>query len=202
LKRLSIIFINLINGEIMALVSCRLITITFLPRALASRLSRFLDDEDRPLFNRSVSGEFPSGSTIKPLFAAGALQEKIIDENTSFLSTGGLRIGEWFFPDWKAGGHGTTNVRKAIAESVNTFFYYIGGGYDNFRGLGLSGLVKYSQLFGLGSKTGIDLPGERGGFVPTKEWKEETKNEPWYIGEHLSFRRGQGDVLCDAAPGG
>jgi len=196
LKRLSIIIINPNNGEIKALVSLPAYNNNLFAQGISQAdYSRFLDDEDRPLFNRSVSGEFPSGSTIKPLFAAGALQEKIIDENTSFLSTGGLRIGEWFFPDWKAGGHGTTNVRKAIAESVNTFFYYIGGGYDNFRGLGLSGLVKYSQLFGLGSKTGIDLPGERGGFVPTKEWKEETKNEPWYIGDTYHFAIGQGDVL-------
>ena len=72
--------------------------------------NKFLNYSDQPLFNRTVSGEFPSGSVIKPIFAAGALQEKIITETTSFLSNGGLRIGQWFFPDWKAGRHGQTNV--------------------------------------------------------------------------------------------
>jgi penicillin-binding protein 2 len=142
-----------------------------------------------------VSGEFPSGSTIKPIFAAGALQEKVITEVTSFLSTGGLRIGEWFFPDWKTGGHGVIDVKKAIANSVNTFFYYIGGGYGDFKGLGVSGLVKYARLFGLGEPTGIDLPGERAGFVPTADWKEQIKKEPWYIGDTYHFAIGQGDVL-------
>lgn len=86
-------------------------------------------------------------------------------------------------------------MRKAIAESVNTFFYYIGGGYQDFKGLGLNGLVKYSRLFGLGELTGIDLHGERKGFVPTQSWKEEVKKEPWYIGDTYHFAIGQGDVL-------
>ena len=99
------------------------------------------------------------------------------------------------FPDWLAGGHGATNVRRAIAFSVNTFFYYIGGGYGDFTGLGLNGLVKYSRLFGLGEITGIDLNGEADGFVPTRAWKEQTKKEPWYIGDTYHFAIGQGDVL-------
>jgi penicillin-binding protein 2 len=196
LKRASIIIMNPNNGEILALVSLP----TYDNNAFAMGISqddynKFLNDPDQPLFNRSISGEFPSGSTIKPIFAAGALQEGVINENTSFLSNGGLRIGEWFFPDWKAGGHGTTNVRSAIAFSVNTFFYYIGGGYGDFKGLGLTGLVKYSKLFGLGDLTGIDLNGEAKGFVPTSVWKEQTKNEPWYIGDTYHFAIGQGDVL-------
>jgi len=94
-----------------------------------------------------------------------------------------------------AGGHGWTDVRKAIADSVNTFFYYIGGGYDNFSGLGVDNLVKYFRVFGLGDKTGIDLPNESLGFVPSKEWKEKVREENWYIGDtyHLSIR--QGDLL-------
>jgi len=196
LHRASVIIINPNNGEIMALVSLPAYDNNLFAKGISQEdYNKFLNDKDQPLFNRSISGEFPSGSTIKPIFAAGALQEKIITESTSFLSNGGLRIGEWFFPDWKAGGHGTTNVRKALAESVNTFFYYIGGGYNDFKGLGLSGLVKYSRLFGLGELTGIDLHGERKGFVPTQAWKEETKHEPWYIGDTYHFAIGQGDVI-------
>jgi len=196
LHRASVIIINPANGEILALVSLPAYDNNLFAKGISQEdYNKFLNDKDHPLFNRSISGEFPSGSTIKPIFAAGALQEKVITENTSFLSTGGLSIGEWFFPDWKAGGHGATNVRKAIAMSVNTFFYYIGGGYGDFKGLGLSGLVKYARLFGLGELTGIDLHGERKGFVPTQDWKEKTKHEPWYIGDTYHFAIGQGDVI-------
>lgn len=196
LHRASIIIMNPNNGEILALVSLPAYNNNLFAKGISQEdYDKFLNDKDQPLFNRSISGEFPSGSTIKPIFAAGALQEKVITENTSFVSSGGLSIGEWFFPDWKAGGHGVTNVRKAIAESVNTFFYYIGGGYKDFKGLGLSGLVKYSRLFGLGELTGIDLHGEKKGFVPTQTWKEETKHEPWYIGDTYHFAIGQGDVI-------
>jgi penicillin-binding protein 2 len=154
-----------------------------------------INNPDLPLLNRAIAGEFPPGSTIKPIFAAGALEENAITENTSFLSTGGLRVGEWFFPDWKAGGHGTINVKQALAWSVNTFFYYIGGGYGDFKGIGVAGLIKYAELFGLGVKSGIDLPGESSGFVPSVSWKEETKNEAWYIGDTYHFAIGQGFVL-------
>lgn len=196
LHRASVIIINPNNGEILALVSLPAYDNNLFAKGISQEdYNKFLNDTERPLFNRSISGEFPSGSTIKPVFAVGALQEGVITEATSFLSNGGLRIGEWFFPDWKAGGHGTTNVRKAIAESVNTFFYYIGGGYNDFKGLGLEGLIKYSRLFGLGELSGIDLNGERKGFVPTREWKEKTKNEPWYIGDTYHFAIGQGDVI-------
>lgn len=196
LKRASVIIINPNNGEILTLVSLPAYNNNLFAAGIKNDdYQKLLNNPDRPLFNRSISGEFPSGSTIKPLFAAAALQEGVITESTSFLSTGGIRIGQWFFPDWKAGGHGTTNVRKAIAESVNTFFYYIGGGYQDFKGLGLSSLVKYSRLFGLGEASGIDLYGERKGFVPTQTWKETVKKEPWYIGDTYHFSIGQGDVI-------
>lgn len=196
LHRATVVIMNPNNGEILSLLSLPAYNNNLFAKGISQEeYQQFLDDPDRPLFNRAVSGEFPSGSTIKPIFAAGALEEKIITASTSFLSNGGLRIGEWFFPDWKAGGHGQTDVKKALAWSVNTFFYYIGGGYGDFHGLGLDGLVKYARLFGLGTVTGIDLPGERPGFVPTAKWKEETKKEPWYIGDTYHFSIGQGDVI-------
>jgi penicillin-binding protein 2 len=129
------------------------------------------------------------------MIASGALASGLINENTSFLSSGGIRIGGWFFPDWRSGGHGATNVKKAIAQSVNTFFYIIGGGYNGFNGLGLNGIAKYAKIFGLGEKTGIDLPGEIAGFVPTEEWKKKTTGEPWYIGDTYHIAIGQGFLL-------
>jgi len=195
LSRASVVVEDPRNGEILALVSWPSYDNNLFSHGISQDdYSKLINDKNRPLFNRAVSGEFPSGSTIKPVMSAAALQEGIINENTSFLSSGGLHIGQWVFPDWKAGGHGMTNVRKAIAESVNTFFYIIGGGYENFKGLGLDLIVKYFRAFGLGEKLGIDLPNEATGFVPTSQWKEDTKNEKWYIGDTYHLSIGQGDL--------
>lgn len=184
------------NGEILAMVSLPAYNNNDFARGMtAEQYGKIANHPDMPLFNRCISGEYPSGSTIKPVIAAAALEENVINENTSFLSVGGIRIGQWFFPDWKAGGHGATNVKRALAESVNTFFYYIGGGYQNFQGLGLERMVKYEKLFGLDSQAGIDMPGESSGFLPTAEWKEKTKNEQWYIGDTYHLAIGQGDTL-------
>ena len=185
------------NGEILGLVSLPAYNNNAFARGITTEEYReLIEHPDNPLFNRSVSGEYPSGSTIKPVISVAALEEGVITENASFLSVGGVKIGQWFFPDWKAGGHGITNVRKAIAESVNTFYYYIGGGHKDFTGLGVDRIVKYGKMFGLGTQTGIDLAGEASGFLPTKKWKEETKGERWYIGDTYHMAIGQGDVLA------
>jgi penicillin-binding protein 2 len=190
------IILNPKNGEVIALVSLPTYDANMFARGISSEEYKYLEQSpDKPLFNRAVSGEYPSGSTIKPIIAGAALQEKIISADTSFLSTGGLHVGKWSFPDWKGGGHGVTNVRKAIAESVNTFFYYIGGGYNDFSGLGIDKMVVYLKKFLLGQSLGIDLPNEATGFVPTKVWKEEVKKEKWYIGDTYHVAIGQGDLI-------
>lgn len=153
------------------------------------------DNPNKPFVVRATSGEYPPGSTIKPLIAAAALEEKIITPSTTILSTGGIQIDKWYFPDWKAGGHGLTSVVKAIAESVNTFFYAIGGGYQDIEGLGLDIINKYLEKFGLNSQLGLDFPGEKMGFLPSRQWKEETKGEKWYIGDTYHLAIGQGDIL-------
>ena len=197
LKKASVIIMNPQNGEILSLVSWPTYDNNLFARGVTvSEYNSFLNNPNRPLFNRAVSGEFPAGSTFKPVMAAAALQEKIITESSSFMSSGGLRVGEWFFPDWKAGGHGMTNVKKALAESVNTFFYYVGGGFGDFKGLGIDKIVKYAALFGLDKITGIDLPNEASGFLPSQKWKEDTKNEVWYIGDTYHASIGQGDITA------
>jgi penicillin-binding protein 2 len=184
------------NGEIIAMVSLPSYDNNLFAQGIEKdKYQALLDNPEKPLFNRAVSGEYPSGSVIKPIFAAAALQEKIITPRTTFLSTGGIRIDSWFFPDWAAGGHGLTNVYKAISMSVNTFFYIIGGGYNDFKGLGVYKLNEYGQRFGLDKLTKIDLPNEQEGFLPTPEWKQETKKEQWYIGDTYHMAIGQGDVL-------
>lgn len=197
LSKASAVFLDPNNGEILAMVSLPSYNNNLFAKGISSKdYAGLINHPDRPLFNRAVSGEFPAGSTFKPVMLAAALEERVISEDTAFVSTGGLRIGQWFFPDWRAGGHGRTDARKAISDSVNTFFYYIGGGYNDFTGLGVERIVEYARKFGLGAQTGIDLPGEASGFLPSKEWKKEVKGEQWYIGDTYHLSIGQGDLLA------
>ncbi|MEK7167509.1 MAG: penicillin-binding protein 2 [Patescibacteria group bacterium] len=194
-KSASVIVSNPQNGEILALVDYPSYDNNLFAVGISQAdYQKLLNNEMKPLFMKSIAGEFPSGSTIKPVIASAGLQEKVVTPSTSFNSTGGLRVGQWFFPDWKSGGHGLVNIHSAIAQSVNTYFYYLGGGYGDFQGLGVERLAKYLKLFGAGEILGIDLPGERSGFVPSKEWKEKTKKEVWYIGDTYHLSIGQGDL--------
>ncbi len=196
-KRGVVIALDPQNGNVLALVNIPSFNSNQFVQSISPELFDTLThDENLPLFNRAISGEYPSGSTVKPVVAAAALSENIITKQYTVESIGGIRIGDWFFPDWKPGGHGTTDTRKALAWSVNTFFYSIGGG-DNktFKGLGMEKMIEYYKKFGLGSKTGIDLPGEADGFLPTKEWKEKTKGERWFLGDTYHLAIGQGDLL-------
>lgn len=195
-KRAAAVVLDPKTGVIRALVSLPAYDNNdFIHGIPADRYTALLADENRPLFPRALSGTYPSGSTIKPFVAAAALAEGHITEKTSVLSIGGIEVGQWFFPDWKAGGHGATNVIKALAESVNTFFYVIGGGYKNQEGLGVETIIKYLHAFGLAKPLGIDVPGEAAGFLPSPAWKESTKKERWYIGDTYNLSIGQGDVL-------
>lgn len=184
------------NGDIVALVSLPAFDNNAFSRGITEhKLNALLQNEDNPLFNRSIIGQYPSGSTIKPVMALSALEEGIVSRSTVIYSSGGIQVSRWFFPDWKFGGHGYTNVTKALAESVNTFFYYIGGGYEDFKGLGVEKIIYYSKLFGIGEKTNIDLPSEAPGLLPSKAWKEKNKGESWYIGDTYHLAIGQGDIL-------
>lgn len=192
----SAVALNPQNGEIIALANLPSYdNNSFITGLTEQDRAQLFQNPDRPLLFRAIAGIYPSGSTIKPLVAAAGLNEGIITPKTTILSVGGIRIGSSFFPDWKAGGHGAVDVKRAIAESVNTFFYTVGGGYDNFKGLGVEKLGSYMELFGLGEKTGIDLPGEAAGLVPDPSWKRTVKKEKWYIGDTYHLSIGQGDLL-------
>lgn len=202
-KRGSAIAMDPGTGEILAMVDLPAYDNNLFSKGIDPQsYSALLSDSDLPLFFRSIAGEYPSGSTFKMIVAAAALQEGIITPFDSYMSSGGLRIGEWNFPDWLAGGHGMTGVYKALADSVNTFFYIIGGGlFDPASGtlakagLGVEKIVEYARMFGLSQETGVDLPGEKEGFLPGKEWKEEAKGERWYVGDTYHLAIGQGDIL-------
>ncbi|MDD5251242.1 MAG: penicillin-binding protein 2 [Patescibacteria group bacterium] len=195
-KRGSVVVLDPKTGEVLALVSEPGFDNNLFAKGIApDDFRKIVADPDNPLFNRAIGASLPAGSVFKPVVAAAALEEGTITSRTSVVSTGGISVGAWRFPDWKAGGHGVTDVRKAIAESVNTFFYAIGGGYDKIPGLGVERIVAYARRFGLGEKLGIDLVGENAGFLPSKEWKQATKGEKWYIGDTYHLAIGQGDLL-------
>mgnify|MGYP001116844993 CR=1 FL=1 len=154
-----------------------------------------IGDKSLPLLNRAINGEYPPGSTIKPAVAAAALSEGIITPETIIDGHGGrISVGGFSFGDWKP--HGPSDVRLAIAQSNNIFFYSVGGGYGNISGLGMSRMKKYENLFGFGSPTGIDLPGESSGFIPDEQWKLDTLKEKWYVGNSYHAAIGQGYITA------
>ena len=165
-------------------------------------LKKLLEDpqELRPFFNRAISGRYPTGSTIKPLTASAALEEKIISPEKKINCQGGISVQDywnpdkvWEYEDWRT--HGWTDMRKAIAESCNVYFYTVGGGYQEQEGLGPTRIKKYLELFGWGNKTEIDIPGEAKGFIPDKEWKKKAWQEDWWDGDTYLLSIGQGYLL-------
>lgn len=183
------------NGDILAMVSVPFVNNNiFSPGGDVKLRQEALINPGAPLLNRAIAGQYPSGSTIKPLVAAAALQEGVISENVKIdTSAGEIVIGQWRFPDWKV--HGLADVKQAIAESNNIFFYTIGGGNGNISGLGANRLSEYFKKFGFGDYTGIDLSGEMKGLVPDPDWKLSYKDERWYIGDTYNLAIGQGDLL-------
>lgn len=183
------------DGSVLALVSYPSYDNNIFANGITSEeYSSLLSDDKKPLFNRAIAGEYPPGSTFKPLMAAAALQEGVISPNRKIFDSGSIGVGGWTFVDWKA--HGEVDLVKAIAQSCNVYFYTVGGGYGDIKGIGEAKIKQYANLFGLGKKTGIDIPGEKSGLIPDETWKRAVKNEPWYIGDTYHMSIGQGDVLA------
>ena len=204
LRRGSAIVQNPKTGEVLALVSLpsydNNIFENYFKSDNAKRAEAILDDGGRPMFNRVISGRFSPGSTIKPLFALAALKEKVVDTSTLIYSAGAITIPSdidpnvvYTFRDWKV--HGWTDIYKAIAHSVDVYFYAIGGGYQNIVGLGIDRIYKYLTEYMADKTLGIDLMGEIKGFVPSRAWKKEVKGEGWFRGDTYNISIGQGDLL-------
>jgi penicillin-binding protein 2 len=189
-----VVAMNPKDGTVLGMVSLPSYDNNLFLENFSSEYQKLLDDPNRPLVNRAISGIYPTGSTLKPMIAAAGLQEKVISEDTTINDTGEIKVGEWSFPDWKT--HGLTDIRKAIAESCDVFFYAVGGGYEKISGLGVEKIDKYLSIFGFGEKTGIDIPGEQVGLIPDPEWKEKNKKESWYLGDTYHLSIGQGDFLA------
>jgi penicillin-binding protein 2 len=159
------------------------------------------------LVNHAIAGLYPPGSTYKIIPATGALQDGVISPDTIFVDEGTLWLPNKYFPDdpelaqpfycWLREGHGRVNLMRGIAESCDVYFYQVAGGYEptGFEGLGLERLAYYSEIFGLGETTRIDLPGEGAGLVPTPRWKRLNYAETWVTGDTYNMGIGQGFVL-------
>lgn len=186
-KRGAVVALDPRNGEVLALVSR--------PTYDANRLSGRIRAEDwreivnnpfNPLLNRGIQAQLAPGSTFKPIIAIAGLEEGLIDDNFRVSCSGGASFYGRYFKCHKKGGHGSVNLHTAMAQSCDVFFYTVG------NMLGIDKIAKYAEMAGFGSKTGIDLPHEASGTVPSTRWKMENYRQKWYAGETISVAIGQG----------
>ena len=206
-SRGAFVALNPNSGEIISLISYP----SYNPNWFLEnpqKILQVLNNKNQPLFNRVISGLYAPGSTIKPIVAAAALEENIVTPETKIYAGGEIKIPNPYFPgtysifrDNKI--HGWTDIYKAIADSVNVYFYVVGGGYPEpskeiplKNGLGIERLVKYWRLYNLGQKSGIDLYGEKEGFLPSPETKAKNLfDKIWRLGDTYNVSIGQGDLL-------
>jgi penicillin-binding protein 2 len=203
-KRAAGVAINPKTGEVLAAVSLPSYDNNLFSRGISQTdYQKLVNDPGQPLFNKVLSGAYPSGSIIKPLGASAALQEGVITQDTTVNDTGQLDVVNpynnaihYIYKGWEHSGLGVVNLFSAIARSSDIYFYTITGGFTNFTHyLGIDKLAAYYQKFGLGSRTGVDIPGETAGRVPTPDWKKKFSGETWFTGDTYNVSVGQGDLL-------
>ena len=194
--RSALVAIDINSGGILAMVS----TPSYNPNAFVSGIGKshyadLVNSADRPLFNRALRGQYPPGSTIKPMLGLIALSEEIvtaeqtIDDSGYFYLDGVLR--PWRDHNAKKGGHGANvNLARAIVESCDVYFYNMSTQMD------IDLLSSKSKLFGLGAKTNIDIPGEQAGIMPDRDWKKNQLGEAWFDGDTVNASIGQGFMLA------
>lgn len=181
------------NGDILALVSKP----GYDPNAFVNGIStkdytRLNKDPDRPQFNRAIHGQYPPGSTLKPFVGLAGLMHDITHEHHTLFCPGFYTLpnDERKYRDWKKTGHGSVDLMDSIVQSCDVYFY------DLARNLGIDRITPFLDRFGFGARTGIDLPHEKPGLLPSREWKRERKGLAWYPGETLNVGIGQGDILA------
>lgn len=175
----------------------------FTKKTDTEEIRKTLNNSATPLLNRATNGLYAPGSVVKPIVALGALNEHVIDPKKQILSTGSLevvspydRTKKTIFRDWKA--HGLVDMERALAVSSNVYFFTIAGGFGEQKGLGITKLESYFRLFGLGALTGVDLPSEEDGFIPTPRWKKEKYGDEWRLGD--TYNTGIGQYGVQATP--
>lgn len=185
------------TGEIIALTSYPEYDPNILSKGQPSSvIAGYNTDAREPYLDRPVNGLYTPGSIVKPVIAAGVFNDGIISPEKIIVSTGSISLPNPYdasnpsiFKDWKA--LGARNMRSAIAYSSDVYFYTVGGGFGDQKGLGINRLDYWYKAFGYTSTTGIELAGESEGFIPTPAWKEETYEEPWRVGDTYHTAIGQ-----------
>jgi penicillin-binding protein 2 len=193
------VIMNIHTGEILALTSYPEYDNNLMTNASSKednkKITEDLRDINHKFLNRAVSGLFTPGSTVKPFVALAALMEDIITPEKNIYSSGALVIENKYggkdtvFRDWKA--HGYIDMRQALAESSDEYFYQVGGGYKDQKGLGIERIDRYAKMFGFATTTGVDLPNEEYGVIPTPEWKMKIFKEAWLLGNTYHSSIGQ-----------
>lgn len=188
----SLVALDPNSGEILAMISRPSYNPTEFSRGIdPDRWSSLMNDPNDPLRNKAVQNHYPPGSAYKPFVLFSALERGVVNQNTTYFCPGHFEFGTRRYHCWKReGGHGVVNVEKGMAESCDVFFYRAG------LATGIDEMGEIIKRFGLGSKTGVDLPNEQPGLIPTKGWKEQKLHKPWWPGETLSQSIGQGYVLA------
>ncbi len=179
------------TGRILAMVSKP----SFKPDIFARNIlpeewKSLVENPFHPLQNKGIQGQYPAGSVFKIITAIAGLESGAITPNTQFPCTGAFTYGNRDFRCWKEGGHGSISLHRALAESCDIYFYQLG------LKVGPDIIARYATEFGLGKVTGISLPHEKAGNVPSTSWKRKRYGAPWYSGETLSFSVGQGYLLA------
>jgi penicillin-binding protein 2 len=185
----SVVAINPRNGEVLALVS----TPNYDPNKFAGRISAaewkaLISNPEDPLLNRAIQAQLAPGSTFKPFTALAALESRTIDENFTAHCSGGASFYGRYFRCWVKSGHGAVSLHKGIVQSCDVYFYTVG------NKTGIDTIAKYAEAAGFGHKTGIDLPDEKDGVMPSSKWKLRNFRQKWYAGETISVAIGQGAV--------
>ena len=189
-KKGSIIVSDPNTGEILAMINRP----SFSPNIFANGISssdwqRLSSDADYPLTNRSVQGVYSPGSIFKVVTAVAALEEGVTNRNRKIYCSGSFELAGQVFTCWNETGHGSLSMVDAIAHSCNVYFYTLG------KDLGIERFNKYMQKLGVGEKTGIDLPAEAMGIIPSAQWKEREVKEIWFPGDSINLSIGQGYLL-------
>ena len=183
----AVVALEVDTGRVLAAVSSPTIHLEdFIGGISLKNWNALLENKRNPLLNKTVQGVYPPGSTYKIVTALAGLSEGVITENTTFYCPGHYYFGRRLYRCWKHSGHGTVDIRRALTESCDVFFYQVG------QRLGVDRLAAYAKKLGLGTRSGIELEHEKAGIVPTKDWKRKRFKEKWHEGETLSVAIGQG----------
>ncbi|MFQ5579782.1 MAG: penicillin-binding protein 2 [Nitrospiria bacterium] len=178
------------NGEILAMVSHPPFNPNMISKGISSKAWKaLLEDDNRPLTNRVIHGQYPPGSVYKIVMGTAILESRMASAGDEIACKGFVRFAGRTYRDWKWNGHGQVNLHRSLVESCDVYYYEMGAK------LGVDTISQFSYIFGLGRPTGIGLAYEKRGLIPTSEWKKRVYKEAWFPGETLSVSIGQGFVL-------